>query len=169
MTAIRRETPADVRAVRTVNEQAFGRPAEADLVDRLRDRGAVTLSLMAVLDGEIVGHILFSPLEIVSGEARHHGVALGPMAVLPAHQRRGIGSRLVRAGLERLREGGEELVIVLGHAEYYPRFGFTRASTFGIRCPLDVPDEVFLALELRPGAARGRSGVVRYAPEFDEV
>ncbi len=168
---IRRERPEDHAAVRQINERAFEQPEEAELVDRLRSRGKAVLSLVAVRDGEIAGHILFSPVAIESSGEITTGAALGlaPMAVLPELQRLGIGSRLVEAGLEQCRKAGHQGIVVLGHADYYPRFGFVPASRFGLTSEYDVPDEVFMALELRQGAFSGRSGKVRYQPEFAEV
>jgi putative acetyltransferase len=167
---VRDEQPHDATAIRAVNEQAFGQAGEADLVDALRARGAVTLSLVAVVEDEIIGHILFTPAPIVDAAgAATAAVALGPMAVHPAHQRRGIGSRLVEVGLERLRAAGHQLVVVLGHPTYYPRFGFVPASRLAIGCTWDVPDDVFMALELGAGAARGFSGTAHYQPEFMTV
>jgi putative acetyltransferase len=152
-----------------VNERAFGTPQEANLVDALRRGGAITLSLVATRGTTIVGHALFTPVEIVSAESRRRAVALGPMAVLPEHQREGIGTRLVDAGLAALREAGHGVLVVLGHPEYYPRFGFEPARDHGIECPYDAPPEAFMVLELEPGALRDLDGTVRYRPEFDEV
>ncbi len=167
MIAIRPETASDVEAIRHVNEQAFGGTSEAVLVDALRDRGAVTLSFVAVQDAHVVAHILFSPVEIVAAEGIVTGIGLGPMSVLPKFQRRGIGAQLIRRGLELLRDAGHPFVIVLGHPQYYPCFGFVPAGAFDIRCPYDVPDEAFMALELRAGALQNTSGTARYQPEFD--
>ena len=169
MTAIRQETPSDVPGIRRVNVQAFGGPGEADLVDAIRTNDAVTLSLVAVDDGEVVGHIFFSPVEVETGDAICDGVGLGPMAVLPDMQRMGIGSQLVRRGLELLREQGYPFAVVLGHPEYYPRFGFVPASRLGLACTYDVPDEVFMASELRESSLKDVRGVVRYRREFDDV
>jgi len=166
MAVIRHEKPEDIAAVRHVNEQAFGRPAEANLVDALRSRGQAMLSLVAVEDGRVVGHILFSPVTIESGERTFSAVGLAPMAVLPELQHRGVGSQLVKAGLDECRKAGCERVVVLGHPEYYPRFGFVPASSFGIRCEYDVPDEVFMAFELREGAMLNCAGIAKYQPEF---
>jgi putative acetyltransferase len=166
---VRHERPEDQAHVRRVNELAFGQPNEADLVDALRAAGAATVSMVAVRAGQVVGHILFSPVTVGSPSGDFSAIGLAPMAVLPDRQRRGIGSRLVRAGLDELRRAGHEIVVVLGHPAYYPRFGFVRASTHGIRWEQDVPDDVFLLLELRPGALAGRGGVVRYRPEFAVV
>ncbi len=169
MITIRHEMPEDIPAIRRVNEQAFDRAEEANLVEALRRRGVIALSLVAVKDAEIVGHILFSPVTIESGESTFDALALGPMAVLPSHQGHGIGSQLVRAGLEECRRLGHDLVIVLGHPDFYPRFGFVPASRYGIRWERDVPDEVFMVAELREGALTERGGTVRYQPEFASV
>ena len=162
---IRPERAGDTGAIRAVNEAAFETSVEANLVDLLRDQASPLVSLVAEIDGAIRGHILFSPMALASGgEAIVMGLA--PMAVAPAHQRRGLGSALVLAGIESCRELPCDALVVLGHAAYYPRFGFQPASRFGLRSEYDVPDEVFMALELTPGALAGQSGTVRYHPAF---
>lgn len=166
---IREEVPADASAIHEVNVAAFETEAEAKLVDALRAAGALQLSLVAELDGRIVGHIAFSPVTVTEDRRSVDGVGLAPMAVLPAHQRTGIGGRLVAEGLRRLREAGHPFCVVLGHADYYPRHGFVRASAFGIRWEKPVRDEVFHVQELLPGGLTGVSGVVRYRREFDDV
>jgi serpin B len=138
LTFVREEQGGDIAAIRRVNELAFGQTAEADLVDTLRREGAVAVSLVAEVDGAIVGHILFSPVEIRSARFVGSGVGLGPMSVLPSLQRRGIGSALVREALRRCRAAGRTVVVVLGHAEYYPRFGFRPAGDFGLRSEYEV-------------------------------
>ena len=148
--------------MREVNEKAFGGGEEAAIVEKLHAAGGVTLALVAEVDGRIVGHILFSPVRIDDEEA---AVGLAPMAVLPVHQRQGVGSMLVRDGLERLRAAGHGAVVVVGHPEYYPRFGFEPASRFGLRWEHPCPDDTFMALELSPGFLREHPGVVRYRPE----
>ena len=169
MITVRTETAADIASIRRVEEAAFGRSAEADLVDALRRRGRVTLSLVAVEDGIVTGHILFTPVtfEGLDGCAVKIEVAgLGPLAVLPASQRRGVGSRLVKAGLEACRSLGIDAVVVLGHAGYYPRFGFQPAGPLGIRWEVDGHEASFFVAELRQGALNGLRGVIRYAPEL---
>jgi putative acetyltransferase len=166
---IRREQPEDRAEVRRVNQRAFAQPDEANLVDALRSADAVTLSLVAVDGGKVVGHILFSPVAVQSPQGDFSAIGLGPMAVLPESQKSGVGSQLVRVGLAELARLGHAVVIVLGHPDYYPRFGFVRASTCGIRWELEAPDEAFMVLELKPGALAGRGGIVRYRPEFATV
>lgn len=166
---IREETQADLSAIQALNTAAFESDAEARLVDALRAKQALSLSLVAVKDGEIVGHIAFSPVVVESAARKVAGVGLAPMAVAPAHQRRGIGGRLIEEGLRRLRREGQPLCVVLGHADYYPRHGFVRASSLGIRWEKPVPEDVFFVQELKPGGMVGVSGVARYRPEFDAV
>ncbi|MFC2071801.1 GNAT family N-acetyltransferase [Chloroflexota bacterium] len=169
MLIIRPETPENEAAIRHVNEEAFGDTEEAGLVEKLRSHQAIILSLVAIDGDRVVGHILFSPVIVESESQSFYAVGLGPMAVLPLHQKRGVGSELVRTGLEECRRLGHEVVVVLGHPDYYPRFGFVPASTYGIRCEYDVPNEVFMVLELREGSLMGHSGTVKYRPEFNEV
>jgi putative acetyltransferase len=163
---IREERPVDVAAIRDVNKRAFGQDQEGNIVDALRSNGAVLLSLVATLNGRVVGHIMYSPLS-VGGEIT--GAALGPMAVLPEHQRQGIGSRLVEAGNRKLKDAGCLFIIVLGHANYYPRFGFRPASTHGIKCEWEVPDDVFMLLVLDQAKMQGVSGLAKYRYEFSSV
>jgi putative acetyltransferase len=169
MIQIRPEQLEDIAAIRRVNERAFNRAAETDLVDRLREHGKVTLSLVAAREAQIVGHILFSPVVIESTQQSIAAVGLAPMAVLPELQNQGIGSQLVKAGLDDCRRLGHQIVVVLGHPDYYPRFGFVPASRHGIRSEYDVPDEVFMAMELQQGALTDCAGTVKYQPEFNDV
>lgn len=165
---IRPERPADMAGIRAVNLAAFETSTEANLVDVLREQAEPIVSLVAD-DGEaIVGHILFSPVTLTAhSDVRIIGLA--PMAVLPARQRRGIGSALVHEGLKQCRQLGFGAVIVLGHAEYYPRFGFTPASRFGLGCEYDVPEDVFMVLELEQGTLKGKAGTIHYHPAFGSV
>lgn len=165
---IRGEQAGDAAAIRAAHEQAFGASGEADLVEALRGADAIVVSLVAAVEGVVMGHVLFSPVEIERGDEAQV-VGLAPMAVSPAAQRRGIGSRLVREGLDRCRAAGVDAVVVLGHAAYYPRFGFVPARRFGLRCEYDVPDDVFMAIELRAGALAAVSGLVRYHPAFAQL
>jgi putative acetyltransferase len=169
MLIIRQETPEDAAAIRHVNEEAFGQKEEAEIVEKLRSRGVLTISLVAVQDNEIIGHIAFSPVKIESEHSSFEAIALAPMSVLPAYQRKGIGSQLVRAGLEECRRLGHEIIVVLGHPDYYPRFGFIPAKPKGIDCEFQVPDEAWMTLELKEGALAGQRGTVRFQPEFREA
>ena len=169
MTTIRAEQSEDAQGVRHVTELAFGRPAEADLVERLRRAGTDSLSLVAE-DAAVVGHILFTPVVVESAGRRVLGMGLAPVAVLPDRQRQGIGSQLVRRGLNILRERGCPFVVVVGHPEYYPRFGFEPASTRGLASQWGgVRDEAFMVLVLDVPAMAGVSGVAMYRDEFNEV
>jgi putative acetyltransferase len=165
---IRRETADDRDAIRLVDEEAFGQRDEADLVDALRQSDAAAVSLVAELGGCIVGHILFSPVEIESAARPPRAAGLGPLAVLPEHQRQGIGSRLTRVGLQVCREEGCRAAVVLGNPAFYTRFGFSPAEGFGLRCTFDAPAEAFMAMELVPGSLAECCGLVRFRPEFDE-
>jgi putative acetyltransferase len=162
---IRPETPEDWPRIRELTSRAFGQPDEADLIDALRHEAQPFISLVATEHDEPVGHISFSPVTIGT-DSSLDSMGLAPMAVAPECQRRGIGSQLVRSGLDACRQHGVGVVVVLGHPEYYPRFGFVAASRKGLSCEYAVPDEVFMALELTPGALRERSGLVRYHPVF---
>jgi putative acetyltransferase len=170
MIIIREGREKDEEAVRAVNEKTFGQPDEANIVDRLRKNCPGQLSLVALDDDEVVGLILFSPAKIESNAKTIEGMGLAPMAVLPAWQRQGIGTLLVNRGIEMLRSQGCPFIIVLGHPEYYPRFGFVQASLHGIRSQWDgVPNEAFMILILERAAMKGISGVARYRDEFGEA
>ena len=166
---IRDERPGDELAIHAVNEGAFGQPLEARLVDTLRDAGAVVVSLVAEVDGEIVGHILFSEVHLEPERAGRKLVGLAPMAVAPGLQRGGIGSALIAEGLRRCADLGYAAVVVLGHPSYYPRFGFAPAHRFGLRCEFPAPPEAFMALELSPGGLDGAGATVRYHAAFRAV
>jgi len=157
---LRLETTEDHAAIYAVNQAAFGHADESELVDQLRRDGDVLLSLVAEVDGKIIGHILFSRMWVEDVAA----VALAPMAVLPEDQNRGIGSELVREGLRLLRERGERIVIVLGHEHYYPRFGFSTEMARNLGSPF--PKEAYMAMELSAGALEGVRGKVRYPAAF---
>jgi putative acetyltransferase len=162
MEDIRPEQPRDADAIRAVHEAAFPTPAEGALVDALRRSGRLTLSLVAVVDGQIVGHIAFSPITVAGREV---GQGLAPLAVLPGRRRQGIGGRLVREGLNWCQKAAVPLVVVLGSPVYYGRFGFGPASRWGLS------DEygggaAFQAIELSRGSIPPGGGLVKYAPEF---
>jgi putative acetyltransferase len=166
---VRPETPSDHDAVRRVLATAFTTPEEADLVDALRAGASPLVSLVAEEDGDVVGHVLFSPITLPDHPERRL-MSLAPLAVVPARQGSGIGAALTRAGLERCREIGIGAVVVLGHPSYYPRFGFVGADGHGIGCPfLDAPSDAWMVLELEPGHLRGASGPTRWHAAFDAL
>ena len=168
MMEIRNEEPTDRDAVRHLNLTAFDYGPEAALVDKLRTSCKGYLAFVAVEDGTVVGHILFTPVTVDGSNVV--GMGLAPMAVLPSHQRKSIGSQLVRHGLEHLRQSGCPFVIVLGHPEYYPRFGFEVASRYRLRCQWEgVPDEAFMVAVLDTDALPKAGGVARYRREFDDA
>jgi len=165
---IRTERSDDVTAIDDVNRAAFETATEANLVRALRERAQPLVSLVADESGLVIGHIMFSPVTH-SSDPDMRIMGLAPMAVLPARQRQGVGSALVRAGLDECRRLGHAAVVLVGHAEYYPRFGFVPASRFRLGCEYDVPDEVFMAIELEAGALRGKAGILRYHAAFADV
>jgi len=170
MITIRQEEPEDIAAVRAINETAFGRPTEAAIVDSIRAACPDAVSLVALEDDRIVGHIFFSPVLVSSGNESTQGMGLAPMAVLPERQRHGIGSMLVQVGIDAMRKRNCPFIIVLGHPEYYPRFGFISASRHGLSCQWDgIPDEAFMALILDEVSMVSVSGTARYRDEFDEA
>ncbi len=161
---IRAENPDDVFAVRHVNEAAFGQADEADLVDRLRKSAMSYIALVAVDGGTVIGHIAFSPITMDPPQANLSALGLAPMSVLPDRQRNGVGSALVREGLAACREAGADAVFVLGHPEYYPKFGFEPAAARGIGNEYGAPPEAFMVLELTPGALECVTGTALYDP-----
>jgi putative acetyltransferase len=167
--SVREEQPGDAPVIRKVHEQAFGQSQESDIIDKLRRNCSNLLSLVAVAEDQVVGHILFSPVEIKSEQTIVRGMGLAPMAVLPEFQRQGIGGTLVREGIKILKRRNCPFVIVLGHAEYYPRFGFEPANRYRIRSEWEVPDDAFMILVLNPSIMRDVSGVARYRREFGEA
>jgi putative acetyltransferase len=163
---IREEQADDAAEIREVNDKAFGQPLEGNLVDLLRANGGILLSLVALSDAQIVGHILFSPVSLgLDGEVLQ-GAGLGPMAVLPEFQQKNIGTQLVSEGIDRLRKRGCPFVVVLGHPEYYPRCGFVPASRYNVRCEWEVPNEAFMLLRLSNCEV---SGLAKYREEFSSV
>jgi putative acetyltransferase len=165
---IRIEEPIDYAPVHAVNVSAFETPAEANLVEVLRKEAHPVVSLVAEDESTIVGHIMFSPVSL-SDHVDLKIMGLGPMAVVPTQQRKAIGSMLVKAGLERCKALGFGAVIVLGHIGYYPRFGFTPAIHFGIKCEYEVPQDAFMVKELQPGYLQGAQGIIQYHSAFKDV
>jgi putative acetyltransferase len=163
---IRPEKDLDQTGVRAVNLAAFETAAEADLVDILHDQVEPIISFTAELEGKVIGHIMFSPVYL-STDPSLQLMGLAPMAVLPEFQHGGVGSKLVAAGLECCKRDGVAAVVVLGHPQYYPRFGFSPAVEFEINCKYDAPVEAFMAIELQPGSLAGKSGRVQYCDVFN--
>ena len=168
---VRPEKAEDIGAIRKLNKKAFKGNDESKLIDAIRgsDGFIPGLSLAAEKDGKIVGHILFSPVKIKGPAGAAPALALAPMAVLPAFQNQGIGTELVKRGLEECRKLGHKIVVVVGHAGYYPRFGFVKAGEKGLQLPFEAPEEIFMALELVPGALDEVKGTVEYPPAFHAV
>ena len=168
---IRPETESDYSRITEVNDSAFGQKDEGRLVAMLRETEEfiADLSLVAEMNGLIVGHILFFPVTIRSKPERYHTLSLAPMSVLPEYQNQKIGSRLVEEGLRLARERGFDSVVVVGHPNYYPKFGFEPASKWKIKVPFKVPDEAFMGLELVPEALKGKGGIVEYPRAFEEM
>jgi putative acetyltransferase len=164
MEEIRRERPGDAPAVRRVLEGAFPTAAEADLAEQLRENGKAVIALVAEDEGEIVGHVVFTPLTIepLAGTV---GLGLGPLAVLPDHEKHGVGRRLVQNGLAECRRWGAGFVSVLGDPDYYGRFGFESAREHGLRNEFSADDH-FMVFELRNHGLPPRDSMIRYAPEF---
>jgi putative acetyltransferase len=163
---IRPETTADHDAILHVNRLAFGQDAEARLVEALRDGGYVRASLVAEKDQQVVGHILFSDLLIITQAGTVAALALAPLAVVPEFQKQGIGSALVRRGLEVCTEQGHRIIVVVGHPHYYQRFGFSSKLAAHLESPYSGRDS-FMAVELVPRALDGVTGRVQYPPPFE--
>ena len=160
---VRREESKDFARVFELNSQAFEGDTEARLVEALR-KNPECISLVAEIDGQVVGHIAFSPLTLNDEATAYLGLA--PMAVIPDRQRTGLGSALIKEGIARAAASGIEAIFVLGHPSYYPKFGFEPAKRSGFACEYPDADDAFMALELRPGSLAGKSGLIKYGPEF---
>ncbi|MDP2966274.1 MAG: N-acetyltransferase [Pelolinea sp.] len=170
MVIIREETPQDIDRIREINDAAFSQPNEGRIVDQIRKSCSETLSLVGVLDGKIIGHILFSPVEIETQTGIIKGMGLAPMAVAPDQQNQGIGIQLVVEGLKIIKKRGYPFVIVLGHPNYYPRFGFKPVSLYGLKCQWEgVPAMAFMAIIFDEEKMIGVTGVTRYRDEFNDA
>lgn len=168
---IRKETAGDLPGIYAVNQLAFEGPGEAQVVDQLREGCDSFTSIVAEVRRQVVGHILFTPVRLISDSGEIlDGMGLAPLAVHPAFQNQGIGKILCEAGLEAMEAMGVPFVVVLGHSGYYPRFGFEPAYNFNLRCAYpDVPPEAFMIKVFLPKVLKGVSGVIRFRPEFDQV
>lgn len=171
MITLRPEKPKDYSAITKVNDLSFKRKAEGRLIKQLRKREEFVspLSIVAKMDKQIVGHILFTPVDIEDGDKRHKTLTLAPMSVLPEYQKKSIGKLLVIYGLQKAKELGYKSATVLGHPSYYPKLGFEIASKYGIKSPFPAPDEAFLIIELSNGSLKNVKGTVIFPEEFDEV
>jgi putative acetyltransferase len=166
---VRAARPDDLRVVHDLHVRAFGgRRDEAVLVDLLHSAGKAAPSLVAIVYDEVVGHVVFSPMQIDPPRPGLRVLAMGPVAVLPEWQRRGVGSKMVRAGLDACRDAGVDAVAVLGGPRFYGRFGFRPAMHRGLTNEY-VQDEHFMVLELRSGALTEVTGLLKYAPEFKDA
>lgn len=165
---IRMESGADQQSIWRVNRTAFPTDAEANVVDALREGSFSEVSLVAEVNEKIIGHILFSQLLIVSAAGNTKALSLAPMAVLPEYQRKGVGSRMVSEGLKACRRGGHTIVFVLGHPEFYPRFGFSSELAQPVSCPFGE-GEAWMAIELVPGSLTNVKGEVQYPPPFSQL
>jgi len=168
MITIRPEEPADVEVIHSIHKSAFPTEAEARLVDRLREERKIALSLIAEVEKGVVGHVAFSPVSVDPQSPAKRGLGLGPVAVQPEWQRKGIGEQLIIRGIEDCRRDGYSYMVVLGEPEYYGRFGFRRASMFGLGNEYGV-DDPFMALELNLGGLPKVPGVIKYVKVFSEV
>jgi putative acetyltransferase len=167
---IRPERPGDEEAIAEVNRRAFGGEEEVGIIARIRNSEFFisALSLVAESGGRITGHIMFSIISLVrEGRLPEKILSLAPMAVAPEVQGSGTGSDLVRAGMEKARELGYRIVIVIGHPGYYPRFGFVQARRNGFEIAYEVPDEAFMVAGLQPGALQDAGGMVQFSPPFN--
>lgn len=165
---IRAETVDDYAKIREINNRAFNQDTEGELIENLRKKKEyiAELSLVAEYKNQLIGHILFFPLSIIGKNKRFPTLALAPMSVLPEFQNKGIGGKLIKEGLKVAEQLGFTSVIVLGHPEYYPKFGFEKASTWNIKPPFDAPDDAFMAIELVENALIDASGMLEYPQEY---
>lgn len=168
---IREEQPSDIEKIWEVNTEAFETEAEANLVNALRSSGCTYISLVAESENNVVGHVLFTPVELTGSgsENKLKTMGLAPMAVLSQHQNKMIGSKLVETGLEYCESLGYDAIVVLGHPNYYTRFGFVPSVKFGIKSEYEVPDEVFMMLELSSESLKNQEGVIKYHEAFSSV
>lgn len=164
---IRQEGRTDYRKIRELTDGAFGSTEESQLIDKLRTAGKVLLSLVAEEEGDVIGHVLFSRIQIDADGTSMPVVALAPMCVSSVHQRKGVGGALIQQGLRILRQKGENAVFVLGHKSYYPKFGFSSDLAKHFQC--EYAGDHFFALELQPGWMEGKSGTVVYPDEFKRL
>ncbi len=169
MIKIREEQPKDYLTIKEINDIAFGQPQESNIINKLRQNCNTLLSLVAIDNEKIVGHIMFSQVTIELDKVTIYGMGIAPMSVIPEYQRKGIGSKLIKEGINILKNKKCLFIVVLGHPEYYPRFGFEKASSYNIKCQWDgIPEEAFMILVLEKEAVTGGSGTAKYREEFND-
>ncbi len=166
---IREEELTDTEAIWNINVDAFETEAEANLVNVLRDSDCTFISLVAETDNKAVGHILFTPVELTGNKNKLKIIGLAPMAVLQKYQNKGVGSKLVKTGIEYCKSKGYDAIVVLGHPDYYPKFGFVPSATYGIKSEYEVPVEAFMILELVPNSLKDHQGIIKYHELFNSV
>ena len=170
MITIREENSNDYDAIRYVNYQAFNQPMEGNIVDKIRNLGYKFLSLVAEVNNKIVGHIFFSPMEIEGCTEVKGGMGLAPLSVLPEYQNQGIGGMLINEGIDMLKKKDVPYIIVVGHERYYPKFGFEKASKYGLKSQwTEVPDGAFMVIILDQEKMKGVHGVAKYINEWNEA
>lgn len=166
---IRAEKGSDLQEIWQINAEAFETEAEADLVNILRESGIPFISMVYEDNNKLSGHILFTPVELEGHTKNLRIIGLGPVAVIPEMQNKSIGSALVKAGIEQCKSEGYDAIIVLGHPNYYPKFGFVLSVKYGIKSEYDVPEDVFMVLELKENALKGKQGTIKYHEAFGSV
>ncbi len=166
---IRIEKTTDIQQIWQINTEAFERKGEADLINTLRESDTPYISLIYEENNKFLGHIFFTPVELAGDTSGLDIMGLGPMAVVPEMQYKGIGSLLVKAGIEQCRDNGYDAIIVLGHAAFYPKFGFVPSVNYGIKSEFDVPEDVFMVLELKKNILKGKQGIIKYHEAFSSV
>ncbi|MFA6771222.1 MAG: N-acetyltransferase [Dehalococcoidales bacterium] len=169
MLTIRYETSGDYEGIRQINRKAFSRENEAELVDRLRNHNAAAVSLVAEMNGELVGHALFSTVTFQPECPALNAVTLAPLSVIPAYQRQGIGSQLMETGIKECRKKGYGMIFLVGHADYYPRFGFSSAGNKGFKCEYEAPDEAWMVLEVNEVPQYPKNAIVHFNQQFKYV
>ena len=167
--SIRAEKSADLDGISKINIEAFDTKEEVTIVNALRSSGVTNISLVYEKNNELVGHILFTPVELIGDKSSLKLMGLAPMAVIPKFQNKGVGSSLIKEGIQQCIDNGYDAIIVLGHPDYYPKFGFVPSIKYGIKSEYDVPDEVFMALELKENILKGKHGIIKYHDAFNCV
>lgn len=157
---LRKEEKKDFDEIRNINNICFNGDYESRLIENLRQGSNFILSLVAKDNGKIVGHIMYSRIKI--GDI--NSVALAPMCVIPEYQKKGIGTDLIKESFKYLKEINEKNIVVLGHTDFYKRLGFEKSANYGVKCPFDVPEDIFMVFELEKGSLT--EGIVEYGEEF---